>query len=170
VLIRDEIKAALEAILFIRAEPLVIEELVEILDLPLIDLKSVLDELILEYNEKQRGIQIVRIDNSYLMCTHPRCADIINRLEKPVRRRLSQAALETLAIIAYRQPVTKAEIENIRGVKSEKIVTNLLERGLIEEAGHKAVLGKPVLYKTSPEFLKVFGLGSLKELPVLEEA
>ncbi|WP_054696957.1 SMC-Scp complex subunit ScpB [Syntrophomonas palmitatica] len=169
-LIRDEIKAALEAILFIRAEPLVIEELVEILDLPLIDLKSVLDELILEYNEKQRGIQIVRIDNSYLMCTHPRCADIINRLEKPVRRRLSQAALETLAIIAYRQPVTKAEIENIRGVKSEKIVTNLLERGLIEEAGHKAVLGKPVLYKTSPEFLKVFGLGSLKELPVLEEA
>lgn len=138
--------------------------------MPLIDLKSVLDELILEYNEKQRGIQIVRIDNSYLMCTHPRCADIINRLEKPVRRRLSQAALETLAIIAYRQPVTKAEIENIRGVKSEKIVTNLLERGLIEEAGHKAVLGKPVLYKTSPEFLKVFGLGSLKELPVLEEA
>ena len=103
------------------------------------------------------------------MCTRPEFATLLAGLRPPARKRLSSAALETLAIIAYQQPVTRAEIEAIRGVKIDRILTMLLERNLIEEAGHKAVPGKPILYKTTPEFLKVFGLASLDDLPVLEE-
>ncbi len=170
-LMRDEVKAALEAVLFVRGEVVGLDELVELLDVPLIDLKMILDELILEYNKQQRGLQIIALEGpTDLMCTHPGCADILSRMEKPVRRRLSHASLETLAIIAYQQPVTRAEIDKIRGVKSDKVISSLLERGLIEEAGHKPVVGKPVLYVTSGDFLRVFGLASLKELPLLEEA
>ncbi len=168
-LMRDEVKAAVEAVLFIRGERVGMDELVELLDVPLLDLKDILQELIHEYNEKQRGIQIMAVAGGYLMCTHPDFTELIARMEKPVRRRLSGAALETLAIIAYRQPVTRAEIEHLRGVKSDRIITSLLERGLIEEAGHKEVPGRPVLFVTGPEFLRVFGLTSLKELPRLEE-
>ncbi len=168
-LMRDEIKASVEAILFTRSERIGLDELVEILDVPLIDLKVILDEMILEYNKKERGIQIVAVDDGYLMCTKTDYSDILVRMAKPLRRRLSPAALETLAIIAYQQPITRAEIERIRGVKADRIITSLLGRGIIKEAGHKAVPGKPLLYITSEEFLRVFGLSSLDELPVIEE-
>ncbi|MBC7076516.1 MAG: SMC-Scp complex subunit ScpB [Syntrophomonadaceae bacterium] len=168
-LMYDEIKAAVEAILFVRSEQVDLEELVEVLGVPGLELKAILDELILEYNSEKRGIQILALDNGYLMCTKQEYSDILCKMEKPLRRRLSAAALETLAIIAYQQPVTRAEIEKIRGVKSDKIINNLLEKGLIEEAGRKAVPGKPILYVTSKEFLQVFGLSSLSDLPVIEE-
>lgn len=168
-LMRDEIKAAVEAVLFVRGEPVGIDEMVEILDIPLLDLKSIMDELVLEYNEKKNGLQIVVENYSYAMCTRPEYSDILARMNKTVQRRLSPAAMETLALVAYKQPVTKAEIENIRGVKSDRVLTHLLEKGLVCEAGHKAVVGKPLLYATTTEFLRLFGLASLKDLPAFKE-
>ncbi len=165
----EKVKAAVEAVLFTRAEPIPLEELVEILDVGLLDLKPIMQELILQYNQDRRGIQIVEADGAYLMCTHPEQAALLAGMRPTVRKRLSTAALETLAVIAYQQPVTRAEIEAIRGVKVDRIIAMLLERGLIKEAGHKAVPGKPLLYQTSPEFLKLFGLISLQDLPALGE-
>lgn len=168
-LMRDEIKAAVEAILFVRGEAVGIDELVEILDVPLLDLNVIMHELLLEYNEKKRGIQVVMENHSYLMCTRVEYSDILARMDTTVQRRLSPAAMETLALIAYQQPVTRVEIENIRGVKSERVLSSLLEKGLICEAGHKATLGKPILYATTQEFLHLFGLASLKDLPSMKE-
>ena len=168
-LMQDEIKACVEAILFVRAERVGLDELVELLDVPLLDLKVILDEMLLEYNKNSRGIQIVTVEGGYLMCTRPEYAGVLSRVEKPVRRRLSSSAMETLAIIAYRQPVTRAEIEKIRGVRSDKMINTLLEKGLIEEAGYKDTICRPLTYKTTIEFLRLFGLTTLKELPQLEE-
>ncbi|MDD2586648.1 MAG: SMC-Scp complex subunit ScpB [Syntrophomonadaceae bacterium] len=164
----DELKGSIEAILFMRSEPISLEELAHILETPVADLKLTLEEMIIEYNRSKRGIQIIYTASGYMMGTNPEYSNILVRMEKPVKRKLSQAAMEALAIIAYKQPVTRVEIEQIRGVKSDRIIYSLLEKGLIVEAGHKAVPGKPVLYTTTNEFLKVFGLPSLGELPVLE--
>lgn len=169
-LMRDQIKAAVEAILFVRSEPVPMEDLIEILDVPLIDLKIILQEMIADYNEEKRGIQILGVNGSYAMCTKPEYSEFIARMNKPVRRRLSPAAMETLAIIAYRQPVTRAEIEKVRGVKADKIINTLLDKGLIREDGKKDVVGKPLQYTTTEEFLRVFGLSGLNELPVIKEA
>ncbi|MGI5922264.1 MAG: SMC-Scp complex subunit ScpB [Syntrophomonadaceae bacterium] len=169
-LMRDQAKGAIEAILFVRSEPISIDELVEILELPLVDLKIILQEMITEYNDNKRGIQIVGVSGGYVMCTRPEYAEFVSRMNRPVKRRLSPAAMETLAIIAYQQPVTRAEIEKIRGVKADKVINSLLDRGLIRELGPKAVAGKPMQYITTEEFLKVFGLASLSELPNIEEA
>ncbi len=169
-LMREQIKAAVEAILFVQAERVGMDELVEILNVPLLELKEILREMIPEYNNNTRGgLQIVELDSGYLLCTRPDYSDILSRMVKPQKRRLSPAALDTLAIVAYRQPVTRLEIEEIRGVKSDRIIAILSEKGLIEEAGHKEVLGKPILYTTTEEFLRVFGLSNLKELPDLDE-
>ena len=168
-LMQDEIKACVEAILFVRAERVGLDELVELLDVPLLDLKAILDEMLLEYNENSRGIQIVAVEGGYLMCTRPEYAGVLARIDKPVRRRLSSSAMETLAIIAYRQPVSRPEIEKIRGVRSDKMINTLLEKGLIEEAGYKDTIGRPLTYKTTIEFLRLFGLTTIKELPQLEE-
>ncbi|MDD3268099.1 MAG: SMC-Scp complex subunit ScpB [Syntrophomonadaceae bacterium] len=169
-LMREEVMGAVEAILFVRAEQVGIDELVEILDIPLLELRVLMREMLSDYNQnKNRGVQILEVDGFYLMCTNPAYSDILTRMEKPGRKRLSPAALDTLAIIAYRQPVTRAEIEQVRGVKADRIINNLLEKGLILELGFKPVVGKPVTYGTSEEFLRVFGLTSLKELPAIME-
>ncbi|HBQ27552.1 MAG TPA: SMC-Scp complex subunit ScpB [Syntrophomonas sp.] len=168
-LMLDEIKACVEAILFVRSERVGLDELVELLDVPLLDLKVILDDMLLEYNKNSRGIQIVAAEGGYLMCTRPEYASVLARVDKPVRKRLSSSAMETLAIIAYRQPVSRVEIEKIRGVRSDKMINTLLEKGLIEEAGYKDTIGRPLIYKTTIEFLRLFGLTTLKELPQLEE-
>lgn len=168
-LMRDEIKAAIEAILFMRGERVGADELVEILDVPLLELRDLMRELIGEYFQPGRGLQIMPVDDGYLMCTKSEYAEILARSVRPVRRRLSQAALETLAMIAYQQPVTRAELEKTRGVKVDRVVTNLVERGLIEEVGVKEAVGKPILYGTTQEFLRLYGLTSLRDLPQLEE-
>lgn len=168
-LMREEIKAAIEAVLFVRGEHVTLDELVDILEVPLVNLKEIIEELIGEYNKPKRGIQIVVADKGYLMCTRPDYTDILARMGKTSHKRLSTASVETLAIVAYRQPVTRSEIESIRGVKSERILATLLEKGLIEEAGYKPVPGKPILYITGSEFLRVFGLSSLKDLPAVGE-
>jgi segregation and condensation protein B len=168
-LMREDIKAAIEAILFVRAEPVELNELLEILELPAADVKEILEELIEEYNSSKRGLQIVMLDRGYLICTRPEYGEILAKMGKAAPRRLSTAAMETLAIIAYRQPVSRSEIENIRGVKSERVIASLLEKGLIEELGVKPAPGKPMLYGTTSEFLRMFQLSSLKDLPRLEE-
>ncbi len=166
---RDEIKAAIEAILFMRGDRVGVVELVEILDVPLLELRDLMRELIGEYFQPGRGLQIIPVDDGYLMCTKSEYSEILARSVRPVKRRLSQAALETLALIAYQQPVTRAELERTRGVKVDRVITNLLERGLIEEVGVKEVVGKPILYGTTQEFLRMYGLTSLRDLPQLEE-
>jgi segregation and condensation protein B len=166
---RDEIKAAIEAILFMRGDRVGVEELVEILDVPLLELRDLMRELVGEYFQPGRGLQIIPVDDGYLMCTKSEYSEILARSVRPVKRRLSQAALETLALIAYQQPVTRAELERTRGVKVDRVITNLLERGLIEEVGVKEVVGKPILYGTTQEFLRMYGLTSLRDLPQLEE-
>ncbi|WP_243140149.1 SMC-Scp complex subunit ScpB [Candidatus Syntrophocurvum alkaliphilum] len=166
---KNEVKAAIEAILFIRSEKVTISEFTELLDLEQAELHIIINEMINEYNNSSRGIQIIKDKNSYIMCTKPEFSELLSNMTKPAIRRLSQAALETLAIIAYKQPVTKAEIEQIRGVKVEKIVNNLIEQGLIVETGKKQTVGKPAMYSTTDEFLKVFGLTSLDDLPDIKE-
>jgi segregation and condensation protein B len=168
-LMLDEIKASIEAILFISGEKVSREELMELLNLPDLELKAVMQEMMEEYNKGRRGIQIMEFDGGYIMGTNPEYSRVVGRMAKNSSKRLSSAALETLAIIAYRQPVTKLDIEQIRGVKTDRVINSLLEKGIIKEAGRKAAPGKPVLYATTHEFLKIFNLSSLDELPEIGE-
>lgn len=167
-LMRDEIKAAIEALLFASGERISEEELTGILGIDRSNLREIMDELSAEYGTSQRGLQILMLDGGFIMATKPEYAQIVGKLLKPAGRRLSPAALETLAIIAYRQPLSKAEIEQIRGVKTDRVIAGLMDKGIIKEAGKKAAPGKPVLYGTTHEFLRIFGLSSLDELPELE--
>lgn len=167
-LMRDEIKAAIEALLFVNGERMSEDELLEILGLDPSDFREIIREMADEYLEPHRGIQILTLDGGYILGTKPEYAQVVGKLIKPVGRRLSPAALETLAIIAYRQPLSRAEIEQIRGVKTDRVITTLLEKGIIKETGKKAAPGKPTLYGTTHEFLRIFGLSSLDELPALE--
>jgi len=165
----DEIKASIEAILFINGERVSQEELMELLNLEPRDLRAIMREMIEEYRNAGRGIQIFELDGGYIMGTNPEYAQVVGRSVKSPNKRLSPAALEILAIIAYRQPITRMEIEQIRGVKSDRVINNLLEKGIIKEAGKKAVAGKPAMYATTHEFLKIFNLNSLSELPDIDK-
>ena len=167
-LMREDIKAGIEALLFVSGERLDTAQLLEILQIKEDDFISIMQVLMLEYHQSSRGLQIISLEGGYIMATKPEYTELVSRLVKPARLRLSTAALETLAVIAYRQPVTRAEIEQIRGVKVERVLSNLLEKGIIREDGHKEAAGKPILYRTSYEFLKIFGLASLEELPQLD--
>jgi segregation and condensation protein B len=134
-------------------------------------LRPLLDELIADYNREDRGIEIRQVAGGYRMSTKPEHHDVVRAFSKSLKPpvRLSLQALETLAVIAYKQPVTVPEISEIRGVDSSAVIGTLLERKLITTAGRKAVVGRPMLYKTSKDFLLRFGLNDLNELPSLEE-
>lgn len=168
-LMREEIKGAIEALLFVRAGRIGADEISDILEVPIFDIIDITRELSAEYREANRGLLIEEVDEGYVMCTNPDYSDYLVKLAEPQKQRLGAAAMETLAIIAYSQPITRTEIEKVRGVKSERILTSLLEKNLIAEAGVKAVVGRPILYETTEEFLKVFGLTALKDLPPLKE-
>ncbi|MGE5398361.1 MAG: SMC-Scp complex subunit ScpB [Chitinophagales bacterium] len=164
-LVREQLRAAVEAIMFSRSEPIKAEELAKITEASLYDVETVMAELSEEYNNKERGIRISSGQAGYSMCTDPGYYEYVRRANKPLAVKLSQAAIETLAVIAYRQPITRAEIEAIRGVKADRILQSLLVRELIQEVGKKDVPGRPLMYGTTAEFLKLFGLASLDELP-----
>ncbi len=164
-LARAALRAMVEALLFASTRPLSVSDLAKVTGLSPGEIEIILQELVFEYNKEEHGIQIVESGPGYAMCTKPAYFEYIKRLSGSTAKRLSQAALETLAIIAYRQPVTRAEIEAIRGVKSEKVISSLLEQGLIAEAGRKDAPGRPVVYVTTHEFMRLFGLTSLEELP-----
>ena len=127
-------------------------------------------ELQKEYEEEGRGIRIREIDKSFQLCTNPENSEYIERLCTPVKeQRLTQSAMEVLAIIAYKQPVTKSEIESIRGIKCDRVIEGLTKKDLIEEVGRSAGIGRPILYGTTKVFLKHFGFKNLKELPEIED-
>jgi len=167
----EDVKAVLEALIYVSEEPLKEEEILA--TFPGEDADAVrrsLEELVLEYSALPRGIRIVRVAGGYRMQTRPEHDSFIRALYRQRNRiRLSRAALETLAIIAYRQPVTGPEIQSLRGTHPLGVLQTLLERRLIRTLGRKKVVGKPILYGTTDEFLVHFGLNSLADLPSLED-
>jgi len=165
-----EAKAVLEALIFASSEPVTVKEMSIIIELNEETVRALLAELTQEYKDQRRGIQILEVAGGYQMVTKPELAVYLEKLRKVPRQvPLSQAALETLAIIAYKQPITRAEIETIRGVRVDSSLSTLLEKGLIEETGRKEGPGRPILYGTTRKFLKYFGLNSLDELPIVED-
>lgn len=169
ILFKSETKAIIESLLFVSRDPLPLDTISEIVGASAEDLKQLLDEMKEEMESKERGLQILEIGESYQLATKPVNYRYIEKLYKKPQIPLSKAALETLAIIAYRQPVTRAEIELIRGVKSDGVLATLMERDLIKEDGRKDAPGRPILYRTSDYFLNYFGLKSLDELPKIDE-
>lgn len=166
-----ELQAALEGILFASGEPVAVERLCMGLDVDRATVELVAQHLMDEYSFQRRGIRLIRLDNSYQLCSAPEYADHIRKtLENRKPARLSQSALEVLAVIAYYQPATRAYVDQIRGVDSSYTVGLLLERDLIEECGRLAVPGRPILYRTTKNFLRSFHLSSLDELPELPNA
>lgn len=167
---RDEIKGIIEALLFAWAEPLSIKELCKLLGAESEEVKIAIKEMIDEFSYEKRGLQIIKMDEYYQLTTKPKHYEYVKELLEPSQRKgLTRATLETLSIIAYKQPVTKVEIEVIRGVKCDKSIHTLNEKGLIEERGRLEKTGRPILYGTNIHFLKMFGLNSLEELPEINE-
>ena len=163
-----EMEAALEAVLFAAGEPVGVERLCLGLETDRPTLDAVAQRLMDQYSYERRGLRLLRLDASYQLCSAPEYADYVRKtLESRKPARLSQPALEVLAIIAYYQPVTRAYVDQVRGVDSSYTVGLLLERDLIEESGRLAVPGRPILYRTTKTFLRSFGLSSLEELPEL---
>ena len=166
-----ELQAALEGILFASGEPVAAERLCTGLDIDRQTLDQVAQHLMDEYSFQRRGIRLVKLDSSYQLCSAPEYADYIRKtLESRKPAKLSQSALEVLAVIAYYQPTTRAYVDQIRGVDSSYTVGLLLERELIEECGRLAVPGRPILYRTTKNFLRSFNLTTLEELPELPDS
>jgi segregation and condensation protein B len=167
----EERKAALEAIIYAADEPATIEQLAVALDEERLAVQASLDELVASYAAEERGIEIRAVAGGYKLYTKPQHHDVVRRFIKGLRPplRLTMPALETLAVISYKQPVTGPEIAEIRGVNTSGVLKTLLDKRLITTAGRKEVMGRPILYKTSKEFLMRFGLSDLSELPSLKE-
>lgn len=164
----EKAKAIIEAILFACGREVKIKEFISTLEMNEEDVIKIIERLNEEFNEKNRGIEIIRMNDSYQMCTRKEYYEYIYPiLDKRSKPNLSNAALEILAIIAYNSEVTKAEIEMIRGVNSDATIYKLLEYNLIEEAGKLDAPGKPMTYKTTLNFLKMFGYNNLEDLPNL---
>src|ERR1700704_4020126 len=165
------LKAVLEAIVCVTDEPLSAQQMAAALGRPIDVVKRLLDELVEEFAAPGHGLSIREVAGGYKMATkvehHEAVRAFVKRLTPPLK--LSLAALETLAVIAYKQPVTTPEIMDIRGVQGASVLQTLLDRKLIAESGRKNVIGKPILYKTTKEFLVQFGLKDLSELPTLKE-
>lgn len=166
-----ELKAVLEGLLFACGdEGITIKQLSKVMDISEESVKHLLEELTYDYEHATRGMMIMNSHEVYHLTTKPEHSSYFKRLlESPQTSRMSQAALETLAIIAYKQPITRTEIDEIRGVKSDRPIQTLIARSLIEEVGRKEGAGRPILFGTSKDFLTYFGLTSLEELPPLEE-
>ena len=168
---RVRLKAIIEAVIYITDEPLASQQIAGALSKPIDQIKSILDELTAEYGREDRGLSIREVAGGYKMATKPEHHEEIRAFVKNLKPplKLSLAALETLAVIAYKQPITAPEIMEIRGVQGAGVLKTLLDRKLIGTAGRKNVIGKPILYKTTKEFLVQFGLKDLAELPTLRE-
>ncbi len=167
----SERKAALEAIIYAADEPATVDQLATAVGEDKLPVKAALDELVASYAAEDRGIEVRSVAGGYKMYTKPQHHDVVRRFIKSLRPplRLSMPALETLAVIAYKQPVTAPEISEIRSVNTSGVISTLLDKKLITTAGRKEVIGRPILYKTSKEFLMRFGLSDLDELPSLKE-
>lgn len=165
----DKLVGALEAVLFAAGEPISVADIAQVmqLDKPQVwELLSTLEQL---YKDEGRGLMLRQISGGYQLVTKPEHYLMLTALGKKKEVKLTNAALETLAIVAFKQPVTRAEMEAIRGVKVDGVVNTLLDLGLLVEAGRKKALGNPILYATTDKFLEVFGLRSLEDLPRIED-
>jgi segregation and condensation protein B len=166
-----QLKAILEAVVYITDEPLTAQQMAAALQQPIDKIKGLLDQLVAEYAKVEHGLTVREVAGGYKMATkaehHEAVRAFVKKLTPPLK--LSLAALETLAVIAYKQPVTAPEIMDIRGVQGVGVLKTLLDRKLIQESGRKNVVGKPILYKTTKEFLVQFGLKDVTELPTLKE-
>ena len=161
-------KSIIEAILFAAGRPVTKNELILVLEISAEDIDNIIKSMQEEYKKEDRGIELISIENSYQLCTKKELYEYIYPiLDKRSKPNLSNAALETLSIIAYNPKITRAEIEAIRGVSADACVYKLLEYGLIEEAGKIDLPGKPMSYKTTGDFLRMFGYNSLEDLPEL---
>ena len=164
----DKLKAIIEAMLFACGRPVEVKEFMANLELSAEDVENILQNMKLEFEASNRGIEIIKVDNAYQLCTKKEYYEYVYPLlDNRAKPTLSNAAMETLSIIAYNPKITRAEIESIRGVNSDGTIYKLLEYNLIEEAGRLDLPGRPTTYKTTPEFLKMFGISSLEELPEL---
>jgi segregation and condensation protein B len=162
--------SVLEGILFLSGDLVTISTLKDVLELPEPDIKNLMEKLIMEYKERNGGILIVEIANGYQMVTNPLYSESMMKFKNTyMATKLSMPSLETLAIIAYKQPIIRAEIEHIRGVNSDSAIKTLLEKRLIKIMGRKEVPGRPFIYGTTREFLQYFGLKDLTELPTLKD-
>jgi segregation and condensation protein B len=162
------LRARIESLLFVATEPLLIERLADLLEVELEELEEAL--VILSHEYLDRGIRIQRKGRRVQMVSAPEASEIVRRLlGLELTGKLSPAALETLAIVAYRQPITRAEIEAVRGVNSDSVLRTLINRGLIEELGRLDQAGRPIIFGTTFDFLQQFGITSLEQLPPLDE-
>ena len=167
---REELQRAIEAILFAAGEPVELERLAKTAECDPSDIEEAARSLMDEYAFDRRGIRIIRLEHAYQMCSSGELSSYVTKaLETRKPPKLSSSQLEALTIIAYYQPATKAMVEQIRGVDSAYSVAALLNKKLIEEAGRLNVPGRPIQYKTTPDFLRTFGLSSLEELPPIDK-
>ncbi|MGN0537116.1 MAG: SMC-Scp complex subunit ScpB [Acutalibacteraceae bacterium] len=165
-----ELKSTIEAILFASGTPVEVEKISQALFVPAEKVCAVCDGLKSEYEKDNRGFRVIRLRDSYQMCTVEKYAEQIRTVMDLKRNTpLSQAAMETLAVIAYNQPVTKAFVEQVRGVDCSGVVSSLVARQLIEEKGRLELPGKPLLYGTTDHFLRCFNISSIEQLPPLPE-
>ncbi|RJR18743.1 MAG: SMC-Scp complex subunit ScpB [Nitrospiraceae bacterium] len=166
----EEAKSVIEAILFMAGEPVSLDTIRKITEIDKYNTDRLTRELISDYSVRNTGLFIVEVAEGYQMVTNPACAPWVKKLlSTSVPKKLSQSSLETMAIIAYKQPIIKAEIEAIRGVNSDGVVKTLLDKRLVKILGRKEVPGRPLMYGTTKEFLQYFGLKDLSELPTLKE-
>ncbi|MFR8003734.1 MAG: SMC-Scp complex subunit ScpB [Hydrogeniiclostridium sp.] len=164
------LKGMVEAILFASGDPVSGERIAQVLGLDKEDAEEVLKDTMESFNRKEGGVRIIRLDDTYQMCSNPAYASCVREaLELRRNTPLSQAAMEVLAVIAYNQPVTKAFVEQIRGVDCSGVIGSLSSKGLIEERGRLELPGRPLLYGTTPDFLRCLNISSLEELPPLPE-
>jgi segregation and condensation protein B len=167
---RDSQKRIVEALVLGAPEPVTAQKIADVVPgLEAEDARALVAELGREYEEQGRAFEIWEVAGGYQLRTRPEYASYLRLLHRERPLRLSRAALETLAVVAYRQPVTRAEIEAVRGVEVDAVMRSLLERQLVRIAGHREVPGRPMLYATTKRFLEVFGLGRLDDLPTLRE-
>ncbi len=163
-------ESIIEGVLFAAGDAVDIEKLSDILDIDTKSTRAIVTALADKYDREMRGVQIIRLEDSYQMCSRRDYNEYISKLVEPRRSQsLSNAAMEVLAIVAYKQPVTRAVIEQIRGVSCDTLVNKLLEKNFIEEVGRLDTPGRPMLFGTTEEFLRCFGIESVAELPDFEE-
>ena len=167
---RKTIKSAIESMMFIWGEPLNIKDVADVFGIEKKEVYECCKELMEEYEQEGRGIVIREVNKAFQFTTREENLPYIERLCTPVRhRKLSQSALETLAIVAYRQPVTKGEIESIRGIRCDRVMEGLIRKGLVRDMGRSESVGRPILYGTTDEFLRQFGFETIKDLPDIKD-
>ena len=169
--VNDTIKNVLESILFVAGDAVEISDLACALEVEEQVLESIIDEMIRQKDESEAGVLLKKVESKVQLCSNPEYMPYIDKTLSPIKKtKLSQSLLETLAIIAYKQPITRFEIEEIRGVRCNYSIAVLVERGLVIRVGRKKTLGNPMLYATTDEFLRHFGISSTNELPELNQA